>query len=140
MALSKIDADSVSGLQATLTAATTVPSEGGAVTTNLVQGLAKSWINWNGQGTIAVQDSLNNSSISDNGTGDYTVTVASAMSNVSYCRSGMCGMNAGSQENIAQAQNSTPATTTSGRYNTTYADTVNEDVPYAGVVLQGDLA
>jgi hypothetical protein len=71
MALSKIDADGVSGLQTALTATTTVPSEGGAVTTSLVQGLEKVWVNFNGTGTVAIRDSLNTSSITDVATGRY---------------------------------------------------------------------
>ena len=85
MALSKIEADSVSGLQETLTAASTVPSEGGAVTTNLVQGLAKSWHNINGSFTI--QDSLNVASCVDE-SGDapntYTINMTNSMSNTTY--------------------------------------------------------
>jgi len=118
----------------------TYVSDGGAVTQNTVQSLAKSWVNWNGQGTVAVQDSINHSSLTDNGTGDYTITIASAMSNANYCRLGMCGMAANSQECLSQAQASYVATTTQGRYVAAYANTSNEDVPYAGVSLLGDLA
>ena len=118
----------------------TYVSDGGNVTQNTVQSLGKSWVNWNGTSTVAVQDSLNHSSLTDNGTGDYTITIASAMSNASYCRTGMCGMASNSQEAISQAQQSTAATTTQGRYVTAYANTSMEDVPYAGVLLHGDLA
>jgi hypothetical protein len=118
----------------------TVTSEGGAATQSLQQGLAKAWANWNGQGTVALRDSFNNASLTDNGPGDYTLTIASAMSNVGYCRSGMAGMNSNSQENISQAQNQTAATTTATRYAVCYSDTNNEDAPYAGVVIHGDLA
>ena len=118
----------------------TYVSDGGNVTQNTIQSLGKSWVNWNGTSTVAVQDSLNHSSLTDNGTGDYTSTISSAMSNTSYCRTGMCGMATNSQEAISQAQNDVAATTTAGRYITAYANTSTEDVPYAGVVLHGDLA
>jgi hypothetical protein len=49
----------------------TVTSEGGAATQSLQQGLAKAWINFDGTGTISTRDSLNVSSISDEGTGYY---------------------------------------------------------------------
>ena len=39
-----------------------VTAEGGTVTTNLQQGLIKSWVNMNGSGTIANRDSFNTSS------------------------------------------------------------------------------
>ena len=118
----------------------TYTSDGGGVTQNTIQSLGKSWVNWNGTSTVAVQDSLNHSSLTDNGTGDYTSTISSAMSNTSYCRTGMCGMATNSQEAISQAQYDVAATTTAGRYITAYANTSTEDVPYAGVVLHGDLA
>ena len=116
-------------------------SDGGtSVIQNIVQSLGKSWVNWNGTSTVAVRDSLNHSSLTDNGTGDYTLTIASAMSNVGYCRSGMCGLAANSQENISQCELSTAATTTAARYVTAYVNTGMEDVNYGGVLLHGDLA
>ena len=54
------------------------------LTTNLQQGLAKSWVNFNGTGTIAARDSLNNASLTDNGTGYYTITLTNAMGNANY--------------------------------------------------------
>jgi hypothetical protein len=73
----------------TLTGTTTagsisVTGEGNSTTTNLQQGLAKHWILLNGTSTIAVTDSFNNTSITDNGTGDYTVTIANNMNNVTF--------------------------------------------------------
>jgi len=50
----------------------------------LSQFTAKAWINFNGTGTIAIRDSHNVSSITDNGTGDYTVTFSNAMANANY--------------------------------------------------------
>ena len=48
-----------------------VTAEGNSTTTNLQQGLGKSWINMNGTGTPAARDSFNVSSLTDNATGDY---------------------------------------------------------------------
>ena len=59
-------------------------SDGGAVTQNLVQGLAKHWIQINGESTVAIQDSFNNSSVADNGTGYYTFNINNDMSNDDY--------------------------------------------------------
>ena len=58
-----------------------VTGEGNSTTTNLQQGLCKAWINMDGSGTVSVRDSLNNSSITDNGTGNYTVTHTNHFSN-----------------------------------------------------------
>ena len=48
------------------------------------QGRAKAWISFDGEGTIAINDSFNISSIADNATGEYTVTLSTAMSNANY--------------------------------------------------------
>ena len=56
----------------------TVQGEGTA-TTNLQQGLQKQWIDFNGSGTVAIVDSFNSASISDEGTGDYRVNLTNAM-------------------------------------------------------------
>jgi len=49
---------------------------------------AKAWVNFNGSGTVAINDSHNMSSISDNGTGDYTINVSNAMANTNYAVGG----------------------------------------------------
>ena len=46
--------------------------------------LAKAWVNLDGTGTIAINDSYNVSSITDNATGDYTVTFSTAMTDANY--------------------------------------------------------
>ena len=61
-----------------------VTGEGNSTTTNLQQGLCKAWINFNGSGTIAIRDSFNITSITDNGTGDYNITIANDMANANY--------------------------------------------------------
>ena len=50
----------------------------------VIQGTAKSWVNFNGQGTIATRDSYNVSSITDNGTGDYSLNFGDSFSNTTY--------------------------------------------------------
>ena len=50
----------------------------------VVNGSAKSWMNLNGTGTIATRDTLNISSVTDNGTGIYTANLSSSMSDANY--------------------------------------------------------
>ena len=50
----------------------------------VAQGRAKAWVNFNGTGTVAIRDDFNVSSITDNGTGDYTVTFDNAMPSANY--------------------------------------------------------
>ena len=44
----------------------------------------RAWVNFNGTGTVAIRASGNVSSISDNGTGDYTVNFTTAMPDANY--------------------------------------------------------
>ena len=46
--------------------------------------IIKAWINFNGQGTIAIRDSFNISSITDLGVGRTRVTFDNAMSNANF--------------------------------------------------------
>ena len=45
----------------------------------------RAWVNFNGTGTPAIRGSGNVTSITDNGTGDYTVNFTTAMPDVNYC-------------------------------------------------------
>ena len=49
-----------------------------------VSGLAKAWVNFNGTGAVAIRASYNVSSITDNGTGNYTVNFTTAMADTNY--------------------------------------------------------
>ena len=44
----------------------------------------RAWVNFNGTGTVAIRGSGNVSSITDNGTGDYTVNFTTAMPDANY--------------------------------------------------------
>jgi hypothetical protein len=45
---------------------------------------ARAWVNFNGQGTIAIRGSANVSSISDNGTGAYVINFVDAMPDINF--------------------------------------------------------
>ena len=51
-------------------------------------GTLKAWVNFNGTGTVAIRGSGNVSSITDNGTGDYTVNFTTAMPDANYATAG----------------------------------------------------
>jgi hypothetical protein len=61
----------------------TVTGEGTA-TMRLSQGLCKSWVSLNGTSTAVIDDSFNMSSMTDNGTGNYTVTHTNDLNSASY--------------------------------------------------------
>lgn len=46
--------------------------------------MARAWVNFNGTGTVAIRASGNVSSITDNGTGTYTVNFTTAMPDTNY--------------------------------------------------------
>ena len=61
-----------------------VTGEGNSTTTNLQQGLAKVFCNFDGTSTVSVRDSQNTASITDVGTGIYTVNFSNSMANDDY--------------------------------------------------------
>ena len=67
----------------TLKADTIQNTSGGAVTLTK-QSAAKAWINFNGTGTVAIRSSSGVTSISDNGTGEYTVNFTNSFSAAEY--------------------------------------------------------
>jgi len=67
------------------------PSSGG--TTYSARGIAKAWVNFDGTGTIAARDSENVSSLTDNGTGDYTVNIGNDFAAADYATAGGGGRN-----------------------------------------------
>ena len=92
----------------TIKANTLLHSDGSTTTQPSIPALdkrmAKAWVNFNGTGTVAIRDSYNVSSITDNGTGNFDVNFTTAMSNASYAA-------------VPVVQNNT--TTGTSAYNTT---------------------
>ena len=56
-------------------------------------GSAKAWVNFNGESTLSVRDSLNIGSVTDNGTGNYTNNFSSAFAAATYNTTGAGGGN-----------------------------------------------
>ena len=76
----------------------------------------RAWVNFNGTGTIAIRASGNVTSITDNGTGDYTVNFTTAMADANY--SATVATN-----NEANAYSSYLATSTTGSQRVVYRNT-----------------
>tara|TARA_Y100000004_G_scaffold59041_1_gene65681 strand:+ start:23035 stop:24126 length:1092 start_codon:yes stop_codon:yes gene_type:complete len=57
----------------------------GSTPVQIQQGRAKAWVNFNGQGTVAIRDDFNVSSITDIATGDFRVNFDTSMPSVNYC-------------------------------------------------------
>jgi len=73
---------------------TTLNAPSGVLATqNGMTGIPKAWVQFNGQGTVTINGSFNVSSITDNGTGDYTVNFTTAMPNINYSAVVSCSQN-----------------------------------------------
>ena len=55
----------------------------------------RAWVNFNGKNTVAIGASGNVSSITDNGTGDYTVNFTTAMPDANYAVTQACTRTSG---------------------------------------------
>lgn len=85
--------------------------------------MCRAWVNFNGTGTVAIRGSGNVSSITDNGTGDYTVNFTTALQDVNYSITGISNYNSGS----SMSCNSAVFSTTQAKVNTYYGVLVAED-------------
>lgn len=68
----------------TLTISTLSDGTNSTSATNLVKAPCVAWVNFNGTGTVAIRASYNVSSITDNGTGLYTVNFTNALTDANY--------------------------------------------------------
>ena len=50
----------------------------------IYSGRCKAWVSFNGYGTVSIRADFNVNTITDNGTGDYTVNFSNALTNSSY--------------------------------------------------------
>jgi len=113
-----------------------VTGEGGSTTTNLQQGLAKHWLNLDGTGTIAISDSLNCASVTDDGTGDYDPFFTNNMNNTVYSIAGACPSGSGDASVLGAASLAT------NKYRLLVSDGGSnlEDQDPAMTQVNGDLA
>tara|TARA_R110002020_G_scaffold242387_1_gene455730 strand:- start:1163 stop:1570 length:408 start_codon:yes stop_codon:yes gene_type:complete len=127
----------------TLTGVTTagsisVTGEGNSTTTNLQQGLAKHFCVIDGVGTVAVYESFNNASLTDNGTGHYTVAVTNAFSNLHFVFTGATVGN-GNAFNFL-ATDATAKTSSTADFKLFQYDAAVVDTDPVDVLSHGDLA
>ena len=121
-----------------LTKGTVVGSEGGSATTNLAQGLAKHFCIFDGTGTVAVDDSFNNTSIADNGVGQYAVTFTNAFNNLHFA---LTGATVGNDEAFTYITTDAAAKTASTtRFRGVQYDGSEQDTDTVDIVSHGDLA
>jgi hypothetical protein len=73
--------------------------------------LCKAWVNFNGTSTVAIRASYNVSSITDNGTGNYTVNFTSALADANYSAVVTVGRASGGTALVTSSPESSAPTT-----------------------------
>ena len=130
--------DTITGV--TTAGSIAVTGEGNSTTTNLQQGLAKAWCKWNA--SVTVDDSFNQSSMVDVGTGDYEVVFTNSFGSASsFAAAGIMGQHGVSNGFMSW---------TGGGNNNTHADRIKVQTLNAGgnlvdvgknaIIVTGDLA
>jgi hypothetical protein len=136
--MSEIKVDTLTGKTTANDITVTV---GATATQSLEQGLAKLWCNWAGSATV--NNSFNTASVTDNGTGNFSINTTSAFANVNYCRAGFAVNTGGSSGVVINSSTSITQTdsTTVVSIEVSYFD---GDSAYDGnrdeVIIHGDLA
>lgn len=103
----------------------------------IAQGRAKAWVNFNGTGTVAIRDSYNVTSITDNGTGDYTINITTVMATANYVVLGMGIQASGNAHVTVSKESATALTTTTARITAAQSATRN-DIDHVLVAIFGD--
>jgi hypothetical protein len=113
-------------------------SDGGAATQNLAQGLGKAWMNYKGTDTNSIGDSYNVGSVTDGGTGSYTINFTNNMSNIYYTGSIVCVWGNGISTVDTLATSTCRALT--GQVTNFSGGASGVDSGEVGVQIMGDLA
>jgi len=103
----------------------------GSNQTSIQQGLAKTWIQFNGTGTIATQDSFGVGSLTDNNTGNYSIGFTNNMANNDYASAGIGNTAGMSSEAVTTSALNALCFNSSGS---------NNDVTIISAMIQGDLS
>jgi hypothetical protein len=88
----------------------------------------RAWVNFNGTGTVAIRASGNVSSITDNGTGDYTINFTTAMPDADYSMAGSGDENADCPYVWLISKTTSGIRVKFGRYGTNLGDPLNGSV------------
>ena len=88
------------------------------------QQAVKAWVNFDGTGTVSIRAGYNVSSISDNGTGDYTVNFTTAMVDTAYAITGTVQRPSNNSACIVSPKQGVSPTTSTLRI-ATYEDTAS---------------
>ena len=108
----------------------TITQEGRGVS----QFTAKAWIQFDGTGTPSTADSHNFGSITDNGTGDYTIAFSNALANANYAVAGLSHIPGTSYATIQVVTHATGSV----RFSTVRSNWAAGDNTYNELIVFGD--
>ena len=97
--------------------------------------LVKAWVNFNAQGTAAIRDSFNVSSITDHDTGYFTLNFTNSMSNGNYVV--YCQASTGNDLSFSAADSNFLGTGGVRVISRTSRTSGATDFPYVGVAVVG---
>jgi hypothetical protein len=111
----------------------------GETASRAVSGVAAAWVNFNGDGTVSIQQSQNISSLSDNGTGQYTVTFTNNFNSARHASVASCGDDTSSYDSVVSLD---PFPSASEQFVLCWdlIDHVLEDQVVVSIISHGDLA
>ena len=99
---------------------------------------AKAWVNFNGTGTVAIRSSYNVSSITDNGTGNYTINFITPMNDDKFTLAGICSNNTIGSGNATISEYSAGARTINLIRVYTARSNAYLDIPVISIIIFGD--
>lgn len=112
-----------------------------AASTKYHPGVAKAWVVFAGSGTPTILAGYNVSSITDNGTGDYTINFTNAFSGTNYACGGFATWKSGSWSSAVMQDETNLGSTTASAYRINvrdFATSLTVDAARVQVVCYGD--
>lgn len=131
-----INASPTNGLVQTADGSGVLKVQSNGVTTN-----ALAWVNFNGtptSGSATIRAAYNVSSVSINGTGDYTLNFTNALSDANYAVTGTSGGNSTGLGCVSVPYSTTAPTTTALRIQTPYVNGGLEVKAFVSVAIFGN--
>ena len=101
---------------------------------NAIYGSAKAWVRFSGISSVTVNASYNVSSVTRNGTGDYSITFTNAFTDTNYVVTGTCQQATGNYGSCVNFPYTSAPTTSVARIVTAYYTAVS-DSGYVSVAV-----
>lgn len=121
----------------TLTISTLSDGTNSTSATNCIQGSAKAWVNFDGASTspITPRAAYNVSSVTKNGTGDYTINFTNALADANYAPVAIFGYTTSAPTEVARNCTGKTYSTGSFRFVNQHAGSVAVDYNYQTVAI-----